>query len=128
VIPPIFLIPYLLNTGATTAIGYVISADGLLYLAMYCVIAIACVWYYRRLLGTSGVNLLLSGVLPLIGGVAMLVVFVYGLTTQSAQVSWVAGVIVAGCVVVAFIVRSLSHAPYFAQDRAVHEIEIAKPS
>ena len=122
VIPPIFLIPYLLNTQATTAIGYVISADGLLYLAMYCVIAVACVWYYRRLLGTSVTNLLVSGVLPLIGGASMLAVFGYGLATQSAQVSWVAGGIVLGCVVVAIVVRSLSHAPYFSQEGAAHEV------
>jgi hypothetical protein len=30
VIPPLALIPYLLSAGATTAIGYIISADGLL--------------------------------------------------------------------------------------------------
>ena len=123
IIPPIFLIPYLLNTGATTAIGYVISADGLLYLAMYCVIALACVWYYRRLLRTSLKNALLSGVLPLIGGLAMLGVFVYGLTTQVAQVSIVAGVLVAACVVIAVVVRQWSPAPYFAQRGEVHVID-----
>lgn len=123
VIPPIVLIPYLLSTAATTAIGYVISADGLLYLAMYCVIAIACVWYYRRLLSTSLRNLLLSGVVPLLGGVAMLAIFIYGLTTQLPQVSWVAGVIVALCLALAIAVRMSSTAPYFSQQRAVHEIE-----
>lgn len=124
VIPPIFLIPYLLNTAATTAIGYVISADGLLYLAMYCIIALACVWYYRRLLQTSLANALISGVLPLVGGLAMLAVFIYGLTTQVAQVSVVAGALVVGCVLVAVVVRQQSSAPYFAHGGAVHEVGV----
>ena len=123
VIPPIFLIPYLLNTEATTAIRYVISADGLLYLAMYFIIALACVWYYRRLLRTSPANVLVSGVLPLIGGVAMLAVFIYGLTTQRPQVSIVAGTLVVACVVVAVAVSMASRAPYFVQQREVHEVD-----
>lgn len=60
--------------------------------------------------------------MPLIGGVAMLAVFIYGLTKQAAQVSWVAGAIVVGCVVVAIVVRLFSHVPYFSQ-RAVHEVQ-----
>jgi amino acid transporter len=129
VIPPLFLIPYLLNTAATTAIGYVISADGLLYLAMYCVIAVACVWYYRRLLRTSRTNMLLSGVLPLVGGVAMLAVFIYGLTTQTPQVSLVAGALVVACAVVAIAARLTSRAPFFSQERAVHQVGAeVKPS
>jgi amino acid transporter len=122
VIPPILLIPYLLNTEATTAIRYVISADGLLYLVMYFIIAVACVWYYRRLLRTSPANVLVSGVLPLIGGVAMLAVFIYGLTTQRPQVSIVAGTLVVACVVVAIAVSMASRAPYFVQQREVHEV------
>ena len=39
--------PYLANTSATKAIGYVISASGLLYLAMYSIIALSCVWFSR---------------------------------------------------------------------------------
>lgn len=59
----------------------------------------------------------------MIGGLAMLGVFVYGLTTQAGQVSIVAGVLVAACVVVAVVVRQWSSAPYFAQRSEVHEIE-----
>jgi amino acid transporter len=126
VIPPLALIPYLANATATTAIGYVISADGLLYLIMYAVIAFACVWYYRRLLSTSTRNLLLSGILPLVGGLANLGIFAYGLATQTAQVSIVAGLLCVACVVWAVIARATNgQAPYFSQKMAVHDASAA---
>jgi len=126
VIPPLALIPYLANATATTAIGYVISADGLLYLIMYAVIAFACVWYYRRLLSTSTRNLLLSGILPLVGGLANLGIFAYGLATQTAQVSIVAGLLCVACVVWAVIARATNaQAPYFSRKMAVHDASAA---
>jgi amino acid transporter len=121
VIPPLALIPYLYLNSATTAIGYVISADGLLYLAMYFVIAVSCVWYYRRLLSKSPRDLLLSGVIPLIGGLSMLGLFIYGLTTQTAQVSLVAGLLVAGCLVWGVLARLTLKGGYFTDEREVHE-------
>lgn len=123
VIPPLALIPYLANTAATTAIGNVISADGLLYLAMYAIIAFAAVWYYRRLITTSARNFLLSGLLPFIGGLFMVVIFAYGLKTQPSQVSIVAAVLCVACVAVALLARMVAgKVPYFKQGRAVHEV------
>jgi len=123
VIPPLALIPYLANTAATTAIGNVISADGLLYLAMYAIIAFACVWYYRRLIMTSTRNFVLSGLLPFVGGLFMLVIFAYGLKTQPSQVSIVAAALCVACIVVAFVARAVAgRVPYFTQGRAVHEV------
>jgi len=114
-IPPLALIPYLASAGATTAIGYIISADGLLYLLMYSIIAAACVWYYRQYLRTSTKNLVVSGVLPLIGALFNLFIFVFGMYKQVHQVSIVAGVLVALCLVWAVAARFVSRAPYFTQ-------------
>ena len=123
VIPPLALIPYLANQQATTAIGYVISADGLLYLAMYAAITLACVWYYRRILSTGPRELLLHGVIPLIGGLSMLGIFVYGVSTQPFEVQVVAIGLVAACIVVAVIAKTLSSAPYFHEATVAHEVD-----
>jgi amino acid transporter len=90
VIPPIVLIPYLASASAFKAIGYVISADGMLGLFMYFVIALSSVWFYRAELRGRPARIALVGVLPLIGGLFMGAIFFYGLTTQKAVVAWVA--------------------------------------
>jgi amino acid transporter len=122
-IPPIALIPYLANQTATTAIGFVISADGLLYLLMYFIIAVACVWYYRRILSSSTREFLVSGVIPLVGGIAMLGIFLYGLATQPPEVQLVAAGLVVACLVVALAARSMSRAPYFKQAGGAHGVD-----
>jgi len=123
VIPPLALIPYLASSAATTAIGYIISADGLLYLLMYGIIAGACVWYYRRLLGKTTRDLFVSGVIPLVGGLINIGIFVYGVATQTAQVSLVTAVLVVLCAVAAVVARFASNSPYFTQGRSVHDAE-----
>jgi amino acid transporter len=105
-IPPLALIPYLLNTSAEKAIGDVISASGMLYLAMYCIIALSCVWFSRaEILAHKGRVLLTAGLLPLIGGAFNLVIFAYGLKTQGRTIASVAIAGVVLCVVVALVVR-----------------------
>ncbi len=120
VIPPIALIPYLASAGATTAIGYIISADGLLYLLMYFIIAAACVWYYRHFIRASSRNLVGSGIVPLVGAIFNLLVFVYGLAKQVHQISIVAGVLVVLCGVWAVLARASTDAPYFSQEMVAH--------
>jgi amino acid transporter len=127
VIPPIALIPYLANSAATTAIGFIISADGLLYLLMYAIIAGASVWYYRGLLRSSTRNLLVSGVVPLVGGIAMLATFGYGLATQTGQVSIVAAVLSVLSLAWAVAARVFSRARYFKQHGAVYEALAEQP-
>jgi amino acid transporter len=114
-IPPIVLIFYLANASATKAIGYVISADGMLGLFMYFVIALSSVWFYRAELRGSLSSLALVGVLPLLGGLFMGAIFFYGLTTQSAPVAWVAVSGVALAYVLGFIIRQTARSsPFFA--------------
>ena len=117
VIPPLVLIPYLMSASANTAIGYAISADGMIGLFMYFVIVCASVWFYRSQL-SSGRALLIQGVLPLIGGLFMGVIFFYGLTTQAAAVALVAigGVVL--CYLVAIVIRlTRQDSPFFASAR-----------
>ncbi|MHB1433678.1 MAG: APC family permease [Streptosporangiaceae bacterium] len=118
VIPPIALIPYLLNTSASQAIGYIISASGLLYLVMYCIIALSCVWFSRsEIIARKGRALLTAGLLPLVGGLFNLVIFIYGLKTQGNTIALVAlaGLII--CVVIAFIVRARARQEAFFTSR-----------
>ncbi|TAN33674.1 APC family permease [bacterium] len=120
---PLALIPYLANASANSAIGYLLSADGLLYLAMYGIVALACVWYYRQLLTTSFRNFMLSGLFPLIGGVAMIAILAYGLATQLRPISLVAAGILVACLVIAVIVGVKSKATYFSDPRKAHVVE-----
>ncbi len=118
VIPPIALIPYLASTSANKAIGYVISASGLLYLIMYAVIALSSVWFYRReLIASRGRMLITAGLLPLLGGLFNLVIFAYGLKTQGTTIAVVAAVGVVACIVLGFAVRAKARNETFFTSR-----------
>ena len=116
-IPPILLIPYLASSSANKAIGYIISADGMFGLFMYFVIALASVWFYRAYLRRSVVTFIVVGVLPLIGGLYMGVIFFYGLTTQTATVAWVsvAGVALAFLIGALVVWRAAPDSPFFTE-------------
>jgi amino acid transporter len=116
-IPPILLIPYLANSSANTAIGDIISADGMFGLFLYFVIAVASVWFYRAYVTRSVVSFLVLGVLPLLGGLFMGTVFFYGLTTQTAVVAWVsvAGVALAFFLGGLVVWRARADSPFFTE-------------
>lgn len=126
-IPPLLLIPYLASSSANKAIGYVISASGMLGLFMYFVIALSSVWFYRSELRRSLGTALLQGVLPLLGGLFMGVIFFYGLTTQAPAVAWVSVAGVALVYVLGFAVRVLSHRGSRGQDRDAAQDSVAEP-
>jgi amino acid transporter len=113
-IPPILLIPYLANSSANHAIGDIISADGMIGLFMYFVVACVSVWFYRDHLRHSAGKLFLLGVIPLVGGLLMGAVFFYGLTTQAHVVSWVAVIILVIVFALGYVVRlARPNSPYF---------------
>jgi amino acid transporter len=116
-IPPMLLIPYLASTSANHAIGDIISADGMFGLFMYFVIALSSVWFYRAHVTRSAVTFLALGVLPLLGGLFMGVIFFYGLTTQKAVVAWVAvaGVALAFGIGALVVWRAAPTSPFFAE-------------
>jgi amino acid transporter len=115
-IPPILLIPYLANTSANHAIGYIISADGMMGLFMYFVIATSSVWFYRAHLRRSLVQALVLGGLPLLGGLFMLFIYIYALTTQSHVIAWVSVIGILLMYALGFVVRLIRpDAPFFKQ-------------
>jgi amino acid transporter len=116
-IPPILLIPYLASTSANHAIGDIISADGMFGLFLYFVMALSSVWFYRAYLRRGVLMFLALGVLPLIGGLYMGLVFFYGLTTQTAVVAWVsvAGVALAFGIGALIVWRAAPSSPFFAE-------------
>jgi len=104
-----------------------ISASGMLGLFMYFVIALSSVWFYRselrRGLGTAVVR----GVLPLLGGLFMGVIFFYGLTTQAPAVAWVSVAGVALVYVLGIIVRAVAPRMARGEDRGRAEDSITEP-
>ncbi|WP_306335083.1 APC family permease [Streptomyces sp. KL118A] len=65
----------LLTLVSTDFLGDAILCIGLLIACYYGTTALACVWYFRSRLRTSLRDLLLRGILPLLGGVMMLAAF-----------------------------------------------------
>jgi amino acid transporter len=66
-------------------IGDAVTAIGLYIAFYYGLTAFSCVWYYRKTLTSSGRNLWMQGILPLLGGLIM-----YSAGIYSLQSDWVA--------------------------------------
>ena len=117
-IPPVLLIPYLASTTASHAIGYIISADGMMGLFMYFVIATSSVWFYRSQLRSSMAKFFGLGLLPLLGGLFMLFIYIYGLTSQLRVVAWVSVVGILFVYLLGFAVKRLRpDVPFFEELR-----------
>jgi amino acid transporter len=115
-IPPIFLIPYLASSSFFNVITHIISSGGELYLFMYFVVAVSSVWFYRSQLTKSGSSLLLGGILPLIGGGVMLVLCIYGMTTEAGVVTAVAlGILVLTYVSAFVIAHTVKDSPFLEE-------------
>jgi len=113
-IPPILLIPYLVNSTANHAIGDIISSDGMIGLFMYFIVPLASVWFYRDHLKHNANKFFMLGIVPLLGGLYMGAVFAYGLTTQTHVIAWVASVIIVVVFALGFIIHWVRpHSEYF---------------
>jgi hypothetical protein len=66
-------------------IGDAVTAIGLYIAFYYGLTAFSCVWYYRNTLFSSARNLVMRGILPLLGGLIMYAAGIY-----SVQSDWVA--------------------------------------
>ncbi len=64
-----------------------IGSVGLMIAFYYGLTGFACVWFYRKDLTKSARDFMMRGVIPLLGGVILLVVFIYGLI-QYAKPDW----------------------------------------
>jgi amino acid transporter len=60
---------------SSNILGDSIAAVGLMIAFYYGMTGFACVWYYRKDLGNGGRDLLMKGILPLLGGVMLLGAF-----------------------------------------------------
>jgi amino acid transporter len=115
-IPPLFLIPYLASSSFFDVITHIISSGGELYLFLYFLVAVSSVWFYRSQLTKSGSSLLLGGILPLVGGGVMLVLCIYGMTTEAGVVTAVAlGIIILTYVAAFIIVATVKDSPFLEE-------------
>ncbi len=64
-----------------------IGSVGLMIAFYYGLTGFACVWFYRKTLNSSLRDLVMRGVVPLLGGIVLTVVFIYGLI-QYAKPDW----------------------------------------
>ena len=70
-----------------TLLTALIGSVGLMIAFYYGLTGFACVWYYRKTLTGSVRDFVMRGVVPLLGGSILLVVFIYGLV-QYAKPDW----------------------------------------
>jgi peptidoglycan/LPS O-acetylase OafA/YrhL len=83
---------------------------------MYFVVAASSVWFYRSQLTRNWRSFVLGGVLPSLGGGLMLVLCVYGLTTEAGVVTGVALGIIALVYVAAFVItRTAKSSPFLEE-------------
>lgn len=75
---------------STNLLTALIGSVGLMIAFYYGLTGFACVWVYRRTLFQSPRNLVMRGIVPLLGGLTLAVTFVYGLV-QFAQQDWLQG-------------------------------------
>ena len=64
-----------------------IGSVGLMIAFYYGLTGFACTWFYRKDLTKSVRDLMMRGIIPLLGGLILLVIFIYGLI-QYAKVDW----------------------------------------
>lgn len=100
----------------------VVATLGLMAAIFYLLTATAAIWYYRRTLLSSTSALLVGGVLPGFGAAFMAFVIVYSLVTGSlngVQIAFGFGLALVG-LVLSFVSRGLTHAPYFTDPTVSH--------
>ena len=114
-IPVAALIIYLANTSAGKTIGLVSGTAGFLYIVIYVAGAIACIWYYRRTLMRSARQFILAGLLPFIGGAALVyaAITAFPTTPHGTLYPFIAMFVLIWPV--AWLVKYLTRAPFFSQ-------------
>lgn len=79
---------YLLFTlVSANLLAALIGSIGLMIAFYYGLTGFACAWFYRKQLARSWKDLLIKGIVPLAGGIMLLVVFIYGVF-QFSQPDW----------------------------------------
>ncbi len=126
ILPPLVLIPYLISSEAITVIGDIVGSVGLLYLAMYTIIPLACVvFFFRALRGRS--SEVPTIVATFIGGATMLFLLAWGFHTQPAAAAIVGGIALAICLISGFIAAMFSKSDFF-RSRPIDLTADARPA
>jgi amino acid transporter len=114
-IPVAALIIYLASTSAGKTIGLVSGTAGFLYIVIYVAGAIACIWYYRRTLMRSARQFILAGLLPFIGGAALVyaAITAFPTTPHGTLYPFIAMFVLIWPI--AWLVKYLTRAPFFSQ-------------
>jgi amino acid transporter len=85
-IPMILFIFYLANSAIAAVLVAVTSTAGYLYAVLYIIVALVCVWYYRRTLRDSTSQLFYAGILPLVGAIFLIFIVVDGLISAPSNI------------------------------------------
>ncbi len=119
VIPVVMLGVYLANQSAAQVLTLVSGTAGILYLAMYVVAALACMWYFRRTLSQGGSHLFYAGILPAIGVVILLVALGAAIPTTPVGTLIPAIIFVFAGIPIAYWIKAATHSPFFDQKPSV---------
>jgi amino acid transporter len=119
VIPVAALIVYLSSSSAGRTIGLVSGTAGFLYIVMYVAGAVSCIWYYRRRLFKSARMLFLAGVLPFIGGAALVYAAIFAFPTTPGETLYPFIVMFVGIFPAAWLVKYFTKAPFFSRPTLV---------
>ena len=68
---------------STNLLGALVGSIGLMIAFYYGLTGFACVWFYRKTLTSSVRHFVMRGLFPMLGGVILLAVFIYGLKSFS---------------------------------------------
>lgn len=119
IVPVLALAIYLANATAAQVLNQVSQTAGILYLMMYVVAGIACMWYFRRTLARGGGHLFYAGILPAIGVIILLVALAAAIPNTAAGVLIPAAIFVLIGIPIAYWIRSATHSPFFDQQPVV---------
>jgi amino acid transporter len=119
IFPVVLLGVYLANSSAAQVLSYVSGTAGILYLVMYVVAAIACMWYFRRTLSRGGRHLFYAGILPAIGVIILLVALVAAIPITNPATLIPAAIFVFVGIPIAYWVKSTTHNKFFDQKPTV---------
>lgn len=72
---------------SSNLLNALIGSIGLMIAFYYGLTGFACIWFYRKTLTSSFRNFIMRGLFPLLGGLMLLAVFIYG-TIQFAAPDW----------------------------------------
>ncbi len=112
-IPMVLFIFYLANSAVATVLVAVTSTAGYLYAVLYIIVALVCVWYYRRTLGDSTSQLFYAGILPMAGAIFLIYIVAAGLISAPANIQIPTVIFILIGIPAALIARAVSKSDFW---------------